>query len=104
MKLRRPTFGHAWLLALLLLLAQGVGHAHRVLHAPGIQAGWAQNHEAGGADCRLIDQLAHADVLCSGAASAPAVLPAVEAAAPLPPPQWAAGAPAAYLARAPPRG
>ena len=108
MNLRRPTFVHAWLLAALLLMAQGLGLAHRVVHAPlNAQAGvaaWPLDHDAGGADCRLVDQLAHADALCGGVPAVAAPLPAADAAVALPPQQWAAGAPAVYLARAPPRG
>lgn len=114
----------AWLLAALLLVAQGLGLAHRVAHAPGLgqagvsasarahfhghaQAGapaaWADGHEADTADCRLIDQLAHADGLSAAdGATAPApqssvVAAAACAAAP------SAGSASAYLARAPPR-
>ncbi len=117
----------AWLLAALLLLAQGWGLAHRVAHAPGlghagvahaapgrvqgpvsdhahVQAAvsWAAGHEADTAECRLIDQLAHADGLCADAwavASAPRPNEAHGAAPPLAP---RAGSASAYLARAPP--
>lgn len=117
----------AWLLAALLLLAQGWGLAHRVAHAPGLgRAGvadaapgrvhgqvdghahaqaavsWATGHEAGTAECRLIDQLAHADGLCAdvwAAAPAPQLTEANDAA---PPPAPRAGSASAYLARAPP--
>ena len=86
---------HAWLLAALLLAAQALGLAHRVAHAPGLPAAPAQatvfavadvhahadaeasahaQHEAGSADCRLIDQLAHADALCGDASLPPALL------------------------------
>lgn len=104
MKLRRPTLVHAWLLAALLLLAQGLGLAHRVLHAPGVTAAWSQDHEAGGNECRLLDQLASADILCGSQVAASALPPPADAA-----PQWLRSAPAApalapYLARAPPRG
>lgn len=120
--LRRPRLWQAWLLAVLLLAAQALGLAHRVAHAPGlahqtghppaaahaVQAsaahadGHASGHEAGSPDCRLIDQLAHADALC-GAASLPPALPRTAAIAPAVPglalPSRGA---AAYLARAPP--
>ncbi len=119
----------AWLLAGLLLLAQGLGLAHRVAHAPGLaQAGMAGSavahvhgpargpdqapaqasvlaaagHEADTAECRLIDQLAHADGLCdaawahAGAPQATDLATAVAAATPR------AGPASAYLARAPP--
>jgi hypothetical protein len=102
-----PTLLRAWLMAGLLLAAQAAGLAHRIAHAPGqagAHASWSHGHEAGGADCRLIDQLAHADALCSPPAWAPA--PPPPAAAPLRLAIYAAlaPAPAAYLARAPPRG
>ena len=62
---------HAWLLAA-LLLAQATGLAHRIAHATPAggttaQAVWQADHQSGSADCRLIDQLSHADALCSGA-------------------------------------
>ncbi|HZF79269.1 MAG TPA: hypothetical protein VEZ89_05710 [Rubrivivax sp.] len=98
-----PTRLHAWLLTAALLLAQGLGLAHSVAHAPGVQAGWSQDHEAGGNECRLVDQLAHADVLCGGITILSPVLPAVQK---VPAPWRSASAwatPAAYLARAPPR-
>ena len=60
------------------------------------------SHEAGDAECRLVDQLAHGDALCAAAAPAPA--PVL-----LPAPMQAPAAPrlaqplrAAYQARAPP--
>ncbi len=60
-------------------------------------------HQAGDAQCRLVDQLGHADVLCGGAWEAPALPPAHR--------QLPVGAdsvamrplPAAYQARAPPQ-
>jgi len=61
-------------------------------------------HEAGSADCRLVDPLAHADALFAGA-SLPPVLPraaATGAVATLP--AVPAGSAAAYLARGPPAG
>ena len=95
----------AWALAGLLLLAQGLGLAHRVLHAPGLAtptAAWVDGHKAGSSDCVLVDLATQADTLCGplfGTAAAPApVLPlqaAPVAAATL---AWAG----AYLARAPP--
>lgn len=96
---------HAWLLALLLLAAQAAGLSHRVVHAPGLapaHTAWADGHEQGQDDCRLVDQLAHADALC-GAAQAPlALLPLAAAATPLRPQARPAGKAAAYLARGPP--
>lgn len=105
---RRPfalTSLRAWLLALLLLAAQAAGIAHRVAHAPGlapVHAAWVDGHESGAADCRLVDQLAHADVLC-GAAPAPPLALRVAQAATAPLPQaLPAGTAAVYLARGPP--
>ena len=109
-RLRPPTFLQAWLLAALLLVAQGLGLAHRVGHAPGLgqisstatASGWSADHKAGSADCRLVDQLTHADALC-GPPLLAALPPATDAA-----PQTAAyaDAPAARrhvpLARGPP--
>jgi hypothetical protein len=114
----------AWLLAVLLLSAQAVGLAHRVNHTlqPGsfartaaqlqqLQpsqklklAGFGGEHQAGSADCRLIDQLTHVDALCAGPAVVAALLqPAERSAVPqASAPHAAAAAP--YLARAPPRG
>lgn len=103
--LRRPDL--AWLLAALLLTAQALGLAHHVRHAPGLAAGaavWVDGHAADSADCRLVDQLTHADALC-GATFAPPSPPqvAVQAAA-VQVAAAAAAAPAAYQARAPPHG
>ena len=100
----RPTVLHAWLLAAVLLLAQGLGMAHGFAHAPSAGDTWSQDHEAGGAECRLIDQLAHADALCGGLALVPAVEVARDAVVVRPGPARALAAPAAYLARAPPGG
>jgi hypothetical protein len=122
----------AWLMAALLLVAQGLGLAHRVAHAPGLGqavAGvaapghaqgrdqahahahahahattrWADGHEADTAECRLIDELAHADGLCDvvwATARAPQSSEVV-AAAPAVAPR--VGSASAYLARAPPQ-
>jgi hypothetical protein len=139
---RQPllTAGGAWLLAALLLLAQGLGLVHGVAHGVALapahaaapaaacdDAGLAHTHthshaqaaqpsfgfaaahahggthEAGDAQCRLIDQLAHADGLW--AADAAPALPLAGGEAPttalrLP---LSDGGAAAYLARAPPR-
>lgn len=128
---RRVQPGQAWLLALLLLVAQGLGLAHRVAHAPGLvhagaavpafAAGHGQGpdrceshgharasalaaagHEADTPECRLIDQLAHADGLCTAAwAAAPAPQASgMHDTAPAAAPR--AGSASAYLARAPP--
>lgn len=69
-------------------------------HAHG--AGPFGQHDDGSAQCRLLDQLLHLDVLCVDPAPAP-LLPATEA-----PPARVLGlqdaaAPRHYLARAPPR-
>ncbi|WP_128001847.1 hypothetical protein [Piscinibacter defluvii] len=94
------------LLLALVLFAQTLGLVHRVLHAPSVHPTAAQaehdfGHDAGDIDCRLFDQLAHADI----AFGTPA--PAVAEARPLPPAaQLPAGrlAPQAsgFLARGPP--
>lgn len=71
-----------WLLALLLLVSQGAGLAHRIAHASSAggataQTVWKADHQPGSADCRLVDQLTHADVLCGATlAAAPLRLPA----------------------------
>jgi hypothetical protein len=105
------------LLALALLLAQAAGLGHRVAHAGAIASAGAlaargaadvqtgvaaSDHPAGSTECRLIDQLAHADTVLSGE---PVALPMLlacrdrEAAAR---PRPCAASPTAYLARAPP--
>jgi hypothetical protein len=109
----------ALLLALALLLAQAAGLGHRVAHAGAIASGgglaaWraagvqtaqgvaASDHPAGSTECRLIDQLAHADAVCGGE---PAALPVVLARADrlaAARPTACAASPTAYLARAPP--
>lgn len=96
---------HAWLLALLLLAAQAAGLAHRVAHAPGLapaHAQWVDGHEQGQDDCRLVDQLAHADALCGAPAALPPRLPAAQAGAAARAQARPAGTAAAYLARGPP--
>jgi hypothetical protein len=97
----------AWLLALVLVLAQTAGLAHRVAHtvAPGsvkAQSVWSAEHKAGTADCRLLDQLTHADALCAPvlAALPEPVLGQERLAAPTGLVRPAA--PAVYQARAPP--
>ena len=106
-----PTLLQAWLLAGLLLAAQALGLAHRVAHgggagtAPAVSAkAFADGHEAGSAECRLIDQLAQGDLLCGDAPALPLPL-FVQAAPPLAAPASLPALPAgAYQARAPPRG
>ena len=120
----RPGPLHAWLLAVLLLAAQAVGLAHRISHAPQTGAVLfraaaqqltdpahdhnhhhepADGHQAGSADCRLIDQLAHADALCVGDATPGPLLVPHSAALALVMQTVPAGPFAHYLARAPPR-
>ena len=85
--------------------AHAHAHAHAHEHAGSAAVGATSDvagHQAGSADCRLIDQLAHADALC-GSASLPTGQPraaATSAAALLP--ALPAGNAAAYLARGPP--
>ena len=110
--LRRRPFT-AFVAVAALLLAQALGLAHRVAHAPqalasvvhaqeGHAHGFDAHHDQGSAECRLIDQAGHGD-----AATAPVVVADVPgvgreargAAAPA----FAALAPArAYHARGPP--
>lgn len=98
-------FAPAFWLAALLLCAQMLGLAHRVLHAPGLggEPALFAGHHAGDADCRLVD---HA----SGEPALPPALPVLPppptSAAPAAEPAAArpAGCTSAYLARAPPRG
>lgn len=111
------------MLAGLLLAAQALGLAHRIEHAPGHPAGQqavlglasvgaglhshgepaAGEHQAGDAQCRLVDQLGHADALCAAAWDAPALGP-VPGQAPSPAARVALlPQPAAYQARAPPQ-
>ena len=103
----------AALLCLALLLAQGLGQAHVLLHAPGPAApttssshdgDWiGGSHEAGGSDCRLIDQLSHADLLWAPSPVVPARLPMLVLLVPMVPAVLARAAAAPYLARAPPQ-
>lgn len=97
----------AWLLAVLLLVSQATGFAHRIAHATPAggttaQAVWKADHQPGSADCRLVDQLTHADALCSGAMAAAAPLLAADTVV-KPAPQAVRGRPAPHhLARGPP--
>jgi hypothetical protein len=115
---RRPRW-LAWGLVLALLAAQTIGLAHRVAHgdegraavlagdhgphdAAEADGGLFDDHTAGGNECRLLDQAAHADALVAAAAPPPlieaAALPRVAAtAAPR------ARRVVAYQARGPPR-
>jgi hypothetical protein len=97
----------AWLLALLLLGAQWAGLSHRVSHttAPAlaaVQAPASGDHQPGTADCRLIDQLAHADALCGPPLTPQAVLQLAGSLPAQPVLSQQAPAPALYQARAPP--
>jgi len=93
----------AWLLAAALLLAQTLGLAHQVLHAPGGAQDTALFGHHDGADCQLFDHLGHGDAL---AATALLPLPQAPAAAPAAAlqPGIAQACSTAYSARAPPRG
>ena len=119
----------AVLLTALLLLSQGLGLLHRVEHLPSrgvasltaptaptaltvadgsvatqaLHAGHGvfATHEAGGAECRLLDQLTHADALLADALPLPAGLPGVAAAVHAPA-EAGRRHEARYLARAPP--
>ena len=105
-------------MATLLLAAQCLALAHRINHAPG-SVQWLQSaagsqadpgepgqgasgHQAGDADCRLVDQLGHVDALCGAAVHAAAPLPAVPQVRGLAAPVVALLPLAAYQARAPP--
>jgi hypothetical protein len=87
-----------------LLLAQALGLVHRVWHAPGLagpEAAAFDGHAHDTPECRLIDQLAHADGL-AGADFVPA-LPPRPAPLATPPRSPALAAQAAgALARGPP--
>lgn len=101
----------AGLLLCVLLASQWLALVHRVDHAPGVQAlalaapdghRW-QGHSAGGESCLLLDHLGLADALQSVAP----VLPSAPQLAAAPTPRLRSvgfrPAPAAFLARAPPR-
>lgn len=98
---------HALLLAALLLFAQGQGLAHHVVHGQGSSAAhtpeWLDGHEEGSAECRLVDQLGHADLALGTAASLPAVPVAEAAPAAQPAPAPGCTLALAYRARAPPQ-
>lgn len=80
-------------------------NAHHAGHQTGHHADHhADPHQPGSADCRLIDQLAHADALCAGDATPGPLPPPRSAAWALDAPHGLASAFALYLARAPPRG
>ena len=114
----------ACVLAVLLLWVQAMGLAHSVAHAswgtaPGsVQAseagpdtstgfdfwpaGWGGSHQAGDAECKLIDQLGHADGAAPGLQPWLAPAPAAQAALARPAAALPARPAAAYFARAPP--
>jgi hypothetical protein len=65
--LQRVRIATVAVLALALLWTQMVGQWHGVVHPPGFAVGVAPagpavfDHDAGDAQCRLLDQLSHAD-------------------------------------------
>jgi hypothetical protein len=112
--LPRLTLLRALSLALMLLLAQGLGLSHGVAHAQRAPAtdspapaaagepAWDQSHQAGDVECRLIDQLGHVDAVVAGL---PPALPAPCAEQSLAAGHCAArqaSCAAGYLARGPP--
>ena len=83
--------------------AHAVGAAGAHAHGHGaIDAAAGSHHEAGSADCRLIDQLAHADAMCGSAGLPPELLRTAATGAAVDLPSLPAGSAAAYLARGPP--
>lgn len=116
--LPRLTLVRALSLALMLLLAQGLGLSHGLAHglahaqrAPAPdrpvpaavgEAAWDRSHQAGDVECRLIDQLGHVDAVVAGL---PPALPAPRGAQCLATGHCAApqtSCAAGYLARGPP--
>ena len=81
--------------------AEGAADAHAHGHGA-IGAAAGSHHEAGSADCRLIDQLAHADAMCGSAGLPPELLRTAATGAAVDLPSLPAGSAAAYLARGPP--
>jgi hypothetical protein len=97
------SFAIAWLLAVAVVFAQGLGVAHRALHGSGGErTSWFANHLPGDADCKLLDQQSHGDALAVAVA---ALLPALAAFAveAVPAIERAGRAPASLRARGPPR-
>jgi hypothetical protein len=94
-----------------LLLTQALGLLHRVKHADGppsahaehshgvLEALFAQHHDEG--DCRIYDQLSHADGVGFGFVEPGAMSPLQQPLQALPMP-WLAAQAAGYLARGPP--
>ena len=126
------TLVRACALTALLLLAQALGLAHGVAHArwgpaqgsllsapsalPGLQAGpvqappgdfapatWRGSHQAGDVECRLIDQLGHADAQAPGLQAWLPPAPDAQPVPALPAVVLRSRPAAAYRARAPPR-
>lgn len=100
---RHHRLAFAWLLAAALLLAQTLGLAHQVLHAPGTTPDAALFGDHDRADCQLFDHLTLGDALVAALPPAlpdwPGVLPVAMLQAGID-----HGCAAAYSARAPPRG
>ncbi len=93
---------------MLLLVSQATGLAHRIAHATPAggttaQAVWKADHLPGSADCRLVDQLTHADALCSGAPAAAPLQPPADTAVALAAEAVRARPTPQHLARGPPR-
>ena len=83
--------------------AHAEGTAGVQAHGHGaIGAAAGSHHEAGSADCRLIDQLAHADAMCGSAGLPPELLRTAATGAAVDLTSLPAGSAAAYLARGPP--
>jgi hypothetical protein len=98
---------HALVLAALLLAAQGLGLAHHVVHGHGGASAhatvWLDGHGDGSADCRLIDQLGHADLAFGTPATPPGAPVGAAAHAGCIAPPWGRTPSLAYRARAPPQ-
>lgn len=96
---------HALLLAALLLAAQGLGLDHHAVHGGTAQAhpvAWVDGHDDGSNDCRLIDQLGHADLAWGGPAPLPGLPLQGHAPARLAAGAWRQAPTLGYSARAPP--
>ena len=106
----------AGLLACVLLASQLLALVHRVEHAPGLMslalaapnghaehAGHWQHHTAGGDSCLLLDHLGLADALQSAVHALQSAPPVAAATAQRLRSVGFRPAPAAFLARAPPR-
>ena len=109
----RTPLWQAGLLVCVLLAAQLLALVHRVEHAPGLMSlalaapdghtdHW-QGHFAGGDRCLLLDHLGLADALQSTALALPSAPPVADAPAQRLRSVGFRPAPAAFLARAPPR-